>query len=165
MSINGSKSLIGPKNKKTVMVLGEPVTLILSGEDTDSQYALVESITPPGGGVPLLHTHPVQETFWVIEGEYEIYGRDTAGHKYATPARMGDAVHVPNNSPHGYRNVGQMPGKILFIFEPAGNMEVFFEEIGLPITDNVVAAPLDHARLMQALQKYNIVFLETPPTD
>lgn len=163
MSAKGRESVIAPKRKKTVMVLGEPVTTILSGEDTDGQYALVESITPPGGGVPFLHTHPVQETFWVIEGEYEIYGRDAAGNKYATPARAGQAVHVPINSPHGFRNIGQTPGKLLFIFEPAGMMEVFFEEIGLPVAAKTPAGPPDQEKLMQALQKYNIVFQEAPP--
>jgi mannose-6-phosphate isomerase-like protein (cupin superfamily) len=165
MSTNGSKSIIAPKNKKTVVVLGEPVTTILSGEDTGGQYAIVESVTPPGGGVPLLHTHPVQETFWVIEGEYEIYGRDAAGNKYATPARVGEAVHVPNGSPHGFRNVGQTPGKLLFIFEPAGVMEDFFEEVGLPVADKTPEGPPDQEKLMQALQRYNIVFLETPPAE
>ncbi|MDX1520513.1 MAG: cupin domain-containing protein [Anaerolineae bacterium] len=165
MSTNGSKAIVAPKNKKTLVVLGEPVTTILSGEDTDGQYALVESITPPGGGVPFLHTHPVQETFWIIEGEYEIYGLDAAGNKYATPARVGDAVHVPHNSPHGFRNVGQTPGKLLFIFEPAGNMEVFFEEVGLPIADQTLEEPPNPEKLTQALQKYNIVFLETPPAE
>jgi quercetin dioxygenase-like cupin family protein len=165
MSTQGSKSIVGPKDNKTVVVLGEPVTTLLAGEDTAGRYAIVESITPPGGGVPLLHTHPVQETFWVIDGEYEIYGRDAAGNKYATPARAGEVVHVPHNSPHGFRNVGQTSGKILFIFEPAGTMEVFFEEVGLPVADKAPAEPPDQAKLMQALQKHNIVFLETPPTE
>jgi mannose-6-phosphate isomerase-like protein (cupin superfamily) len=165
MSTNGSKSIIAPKNKETVVVLGVPLTTILSGEDTDGQYSVVESVNPPGGGVPLLHTHPVQETFWVIEGEFEIYGRDAAGNKYATPARVGEAVHVPNNSPHGFRNVGQMPGKLLHIFEPAGIMEVFFAEVGLPPADKAPAGPPDQEKLMQAFQKYNIVLLETPPAE
>lgn len=165
MSTNGTKAIVAAKAKKTVMVLGEPVSPILSGEDTEGRYAIVESITPPGGGVPLLHTHPVQETFWIMEGEYEIYGRDAAGNKYATPARPGQAIHVPNGSPHGFRNVGQTPGKVLFIFEPAGTMEVFFEEIGLPLTDQTPAAPPDPEKLFQALQKYHIEFLEMPPVE
>jgi mannose-6-phosphate isomerase-like protein (cupin superfamily) len=165
MSSNGSKSIIGPKNKETVMVLGVPVTTLLSGEDTDGHYAVVESVTPPGAGVPLLHTHPVQETFWIMEGEFEIYGRDAAGNKYATPVRAGEAVHVPKNSPHGFRNVGQTPGKLLFIFEPAGIMEAFFAEVGLPVADKAPAGPPDQEKLMQAFQKYNIELLETPPVE
>ena len=49
MSTNETKAIVGPKNGKTVLVLGEPVTPILSGEDTDGRYAMVESLTPPGG--------------------------------------------------------------------------------------------------------------------
>jgi mannose-6-phosphate isomerase-like protein (cupin superfamily) len=165
MSSNGSNSIIAPKNKETVVVLGVPLTTILSGEDTNGQYALVESVTPPGGGVPLLHTHPVQETFRIIEGEFEIYGRDAAGNKYATPARAGETVHVPSNSPHGFRNVGQTPGKLLFIFEPAGTMELFFAEVGQPLAANTPPGPSDQEKLMQAFQKYNIVLLETPPAE
>jgi mannose-6-phosphate isomerase-like protein (cupin superfamily) len=163
MSSNGSNSIIVPRNKETVVVLGVPLTTILSGEDTDGQYALVESQTPAGAGVPLLHTHPVQETFWIIEGEFEIYGRDAAGNKYATPVRAGEAVHVPKNVPHGFRNVGQTPGKLLFLFQPGGIMEGFFAEVGLPAADGAPAEPQDQEKLMRAFEKYNIVLLEAPP--
>ena len=42
----------------TLKVLNDLVTVVVSGEETDGKYAVLESITQPKDGVPLLHTHP-----------------------------------------------------------------------------------------------------------
>ena len=166
MSKNGSKSVIVPENKRALLVLNEIMTVLLTGKETDGKYAIVESITQPGDGVPLLHTHPQQETFRVLEGSYEIYGRDEEGNKYATPAPAGSIVHVPSGAPHGFLNVGDTPGKVLLTFEPAGNMEVFFEEIGIPIEDKANPpaqdGPPDMEALLQASARHDMYFLESP---
>lgn len=162
----GSQPIAVAKEGKTLLVMSELMTILLSGEETDGKYAVVESITQPGDGVPMLHTHPQQETFYVLEGSYEIYGRDEEGNKYATLAQAGSIVHVPGGAPHGFRNVGATPGKVLLTFEPAGNMEVFFDEIGIPVedTDNLPApAAPDMEALLKVFAKYNIFVLETPP--
>lgn len=166
MSKNGSKP-IAADNGKTLLVLHELVSILLTGRETDDKYAVVESITPPGDGVPLLHTHPPQETFYILAGNYEIYGRDEEGNKYATPAPVGSVVHVPGGVPHGFQNVGDTPGKLLLTYEPAGNMEVFFKEIGIPVEDKAnpptLDGPPDMEALLKVCAKYDIHFLETPP--
>lgn len=48
-----------------------------------------------------------------IEGEYEVYGQDEDGEKYAIEATPGTTVHVPGNVPHGFKNVGNTTGKLL----------------------------------------------------
>ncbi|MEJ2598612.1 MAG: cupin domain-containing protein [Anaerolineales bacterium] len=166
MSNNGSKPMVVSDNGRALLVLNELMTVLLSGKETNGKYAVVESITPPGGGVPLLHTHPQQETFRVLEGSYEIYGQDGDGNKYATAAPAGSMVHVPGGVPHGFRNVGNTPGKLLLTFEPAGNMEVFFEDIGIPVEDKANPptpdGPPDMEAVLKVFARYNIHLLEAP---
>lgn len=167
MSKNGSKPIVVADNGKALLVLNELMTVLLSGKETEEKYAMVESITQPGDGVALLHTHPQQETFHVLEGSYEIYGQDEEGNKYATPAPAGSVVHVPGGVPHGFLNVGDTPGKVLLTFEPAGNMEVFFKEIGIPVEDldnpPAPAGPPDMETLLKVCARYGIHFVEAPP--
>jgi len=154
-------------NGPALLVLNELMTVLLTGQETGDKYAVVESITQPKDGVPLLHTHPQQETFHVLEGSFEIFGQDEDGHKYATPAPAGSTVHVPGGAPHGYLNVGDTPGKLLMTFEPAGNMELFFKEVGLPVEDKANPpapdGPPDMEALLKVCAKYNIHFVEAPP--
>lgn len=163
---NGRQPIV-VDNRKSLLVLGELMTVLLSGKETGGKYAVVESITQPGGGVPLLHTHPQQETFFVLEGSYEIFGRDEEGNKYATPMPVGSVVHIPGGVPHGFQNVGDTPGKLLLTFEPAGNMEVFFEDIGIQVDDKAnppaLDDPPDMEAVLKAFARYNIHILEAPP--
>jgi hypothetical protein len=80
---------LGPDEGKALFVLGDIVTFKLSATETNSAYSLVEIISAPGGGPAFLHTHVPQETFWILEGDYEIYGQDTNGKKYAISACAG----------------------------------------------------------------------------
>ncbi|HRV95790.1 MAG TPA: cupin domain-containing protein [Anaerolineae bacterium] len=163
---NGKTPIIVADNSQAILVINEVMTIRLSGQATGNKFAVVESLTPPGNGVPLLHTHPQQETFHILEGRYEIYGQDEAGHKVATPAPAGSIVHVPGGVPHGFRNVGDTVGKVMMTFEPAGNMERFFEEIGIPVEDKAhpptPAGPPDMEALLKVCAKYNIYFMEAP---
>ena len=166
MSENGNKSIIVADSNRVLLVMNELMTVLLASEETDGKYSIVESITQPGDGVPLLHTHPQQETFRILEGNYVIYGRDEGGNKYATPASAGSTVHVPGGTPHGFQNVGDTPGKVLLTFEPAGNMEIFFEEIGIPVEDKANPpapdGPPDMEALLRASARHDIYFLESP---
>ena len=164
--INASQPIVAD-DSKSLLVMGELITVLLGSNETGGKYAVAESITQPGGGVPMLHTHPQQETFLVLEGTYEIYGRDEEGNKYATPAPAGSTIHVPGGAPHGFKNVGDTSGKVMITFEPAGNMEVFFEEIGIPVEDKTnppaPSAPPDMEALLKIFARHAIYMLEAPP--
>jgi quercetin dioxygenase-like cupin family protein len=163
---NGNQPIVA-NDDHTLRVVNELMTLLLGGEETGGKYALVETFTPPGEGMPLLHTHPQQETFQILEGTYEFYGQDEDGNKCARPAPAGSVVHVPGGAPHGFQNIGDTPGKMLLILEPAGNMEIFFKEIGIPVADKANPpapnGPPDMEALLKVGAKYNIHFLEAPP--
>jgi uncharacterized cupin superfamily protein len=94
---------------------------------------------PPGGGPPP-HRHDFEEMFSVLEGEVEVTFR---GEKLI--ARAGETINVPANSPHGFRNVGDGPARLLCLCAPAGQDE-FFTLVGQPVaTRTDPPPPLDPA--------------------
>ncbi len=149
------------------MFLGDMITILLTGEDTSGKYSVVEITTPSGGGPSFLHSHVPAETFYVVEGEYEFYGQDADGNKFATPATVGQAIQIPRGAPHGFANVGSSKGIVLAIFEPAGNMELLFDELGTPVEDKTnpewPEGPPNIDELMPALDRYELKLIEAPP--
>ena len=59
---------------RQLRVLSDIVEIKLSGAETNGAYTLIEVQTPPQGGASILHTHPPQETFIILEGIYEFKG-------------------------------------------------------------------------------------------
>ena len=51
-------------------LVGDTYTILLSGNDTNGRYCLIDMLVPPGGG-PGPHRHDFEESFTVLEGEIE----------------------------------------------------------------------------------------------
>src|SRR3954454_7525715 len=75
--------------------------------------------TAPGGAVEL-HVHPYPETFLLLEGR----GRWTAGDDVAElePEQM---IVVPPDTPHGFRNVGDVPLLVVSVHESPELVQTF----------------------------------------
>ncbi len=146
----GQAYLIGP----------EMVTIKVPGAETEGTHLVIEVTTPPGGGPPL-HTHPAQEIFFVLEGEFEFPTmRDER--KETTRAGVGSVVHVPGGIPHTYHNVGSGRGRLLGVLSPAAEMEGFFKEAGRPVDDQAhppAPTPPDMERFLALSRKYHIEML------
>jgi quercetin dioxygenase-like cupin family protein len=88
-----------------VDVLGERLTWLLPTSATGGAVLLARITSPPGGGPPALHTHPPLESFYVLEGEYEISGVAEEG-PFTVRGTAGSAVHIPTGAPHNHENGG-----------------------------------------------------------
>jgi mannose-6-phosphate isomerase-like protein (cupin superfamily) len=75
--------------------------------------------TPPGRYVEL-HVHPYSETFVLLEG----HGRWTAGDT-VTELSPDQMLVVPPDTPHGFRNVGDVPLLVVSVHE-SGTLEQTF---------------------------------------
>src|SRR3972149_10170118 len=65
------QSIIGFGEQRVLQVLGEAITVKIGSEQTDGRYAVIEEVSPVGGGPPLhVHRHE-DEVFYVLEGEAE----------------------------------------------------------------------------------------------
>ena len=109
---------------KSVNILGIPMVIRIHGRDTGGMLSVVESHDVAGGGPPP-HIHSREdETFQILEGEYEF----VAGGKTIV-AKPGTTLFAPREVPHTYRYLGTTPGRLMCVITPAG-FEGFFEEIG-----------------------------------
>lgn len=131
---------------KAFKVFGEPVEVLIPGETTAGRSATLTQVSPPGGGPPP-HSHRNEdETFFVLEGEYEF--PEAGQWRKAPPA---GAVQAMRGSVHTFRNVGSTTGKMLVFGSPSG-MEEYLEEI------SVLSLPEHMPRLLAISERYGIFF-------
>lgn len=67
--------------------------------------------TPPGAAVEL-HIHPYAETFLLLEGS----GRWSRGDE-VVELEPDQILVVPPNTPHGFRNIGEVPLLVVSVHE------------------------------------------------
>src|SRR3982751_5840106 len=124
-----SFALVRPNQDQSMThlgLMGDTYTVLLTGNDTDGRYCLIDMHVPPGGG-PGPHRHDFEETFMVLEGELATTFR---GHALTMSA--GHTVHIPANAPHQFHNSSDKPARMLCICSPSGQ-EKFFEELGVRV--------------------------------
>jgi quercetin dioxygenase-like cupin family protein len=119
------------KPLKRFTVFGEPVDVLTDAATTNGLSATIIQTSPPEGGPPP-HAHQNEdETFFVLEGEYEFLRNGEW-----VPVRVGESIHALRGSTHAFRNVGKTTGRMLIFIAPAG-LETYLEEISplSPATD------------------------------
>ena len=137
---------------KKVNILGIPMVIRVHGRDTGGTVSVVESHDVPDGGPPP-HIHQREdETFQILEGEYEWIVGDE---KFV--AKKGETIFAPRGIPHTYRYVGKSPGRLMCVITPAG-FEGFFEEIGAMTPQQQQDIP----RVMEIAKKFGLEFLPPP---
>ena len=139
---------------KSFHVLGELVDILVPGKDTEGRSTTLTQLSPPGGGPPA-HSHQREdETFHVLEGEFEFLMN---GEWSRLPA--GATAHAARGSVHTFRNAGTTPARMLVFITPAG-MEKYLEEI------SALAMPGDLPELLSISERYGISFpgLQAPPS-
>src|SRR6516165_8017560 len=93
---------------RKVNVLGIPMVIRIHGSDTGGVVSAVESHDLPGGGPPPHIHHREDETFQILEGEYEW----TVGGKTFI-AQKGATIFAPRGIPHTYRYLAQTPSRLM----------------------------------------------------
>ena len=139
---------------KQVNVLGIPIFIRLHGRDTGGVLSVVESIDLPGGGPPPHVHYREDETFQILEGDFEFSVGDQK-----IIAKQGATVFAPRGIPHTYRYLGQKPGRLMCTITPAG-FEEFFEEIGALTPQQQQDIP----GVIEIGKKYGLDFLPPPAT-
>ncbi len=131
---SGETCLEGPLN-----LLGDEVLVKLGGQF--AQLTVMLSTTEPKVGPPLHRHSREDEAFFVLEGNFlfEADGKQT----HAGP---GCFMFLPRGTAHTFQNVGETPGKMLILTQPAG-VENFFSEIdratrGMKEVDRNVLLPI-----------------------
>lgn len=126
-----------------------PIELIASSSSTNYAFVVGLQTSPPGGGPPPHRHLGEDEIFTVLEGEYAFFN----GVSWA-PFNPGEIKYSLRGSYHGFRNVGQLPGKMMFTTNGGGLDEYFIEISTLRLPD-------DKERLQEISRFYRYEYL--PP--
>jgi quercetin dioxygenase-like cupin family protein len=141
-----------PGSGNPLNVLGDHMTVRLTGEDTGGRFTLVEQTNEPGTGIPM-HLHENEdELFHILDGQMEF----TVGTQ-TTTATAGTTVFLPRNIPHNWMTVGETPARTLLSVFPAGAEKMWQELNDLP------AGPPDMQRVVEICARHGVKFL--PPSD
>jgi quercetin dioxygenase-like cupin family protein len=135
----GTKVQIVKENEgKTLAVAGGIYRVIISGKETNGNYAVIEMLVPPGGGPPP-HSHPnIQEMFYVTEGEL-LYKTETG----TELVKVGGFVNIPfGGAIHCFKNKSDSNARVLCTVVPAGLEEIFLE-VGEPTQPGKFLPPIE----------------------
>jgi quercetin dioxygenase-like cupin family protein len=143
----------------SMWVMGELLTQKTPSQRTGGAYALFEVATTPGAGPPTHIHHREDESFYVLEGEYEFHIEGGT-----IRARAGSLLYFPKGTLHAHRGVGDGVGRMLVTQTPGGLFERFFEEVGGSVEDEGEPGSFekqpDVERVVATAAKYGI---EIPP--
>jgi len=131
---------------KSFPMLGDHVDMLVTQDMTGGASATLVETSPPGGGPPPHQHQNEDETFFVVEGEYEFLV-DGQWIK----ASAGDAFYRARGTLHTFRNCGSRMGKIL-IFVTPGGFQSYLEEI------SPLSVPGDLGKLLEISRRYGITF-------
>lgn len=127
---------INNEQGQSLSVVGDTYRILLSGEQTNGSYAVIDMLVPPGGG-PGPHAHKdMQEMFYVVEGEIDF---KMEGGTYK--AKKGSFVNIPlGGAVHCFKNTTNDIAHLLCTVVPAG-LDTFFQEIGTPVDTGTFLSP------------------------
>jgi mannose-6-phosphate isomerase-like protein (cupin superfamily) len=137
----------------TLNIFGDLMDIKVSGRDSSGRLTAIEDRTEPQAGPPLHRHQREDEWFYVLEGQYifEVDGQQI-------PAGPGCSLFAPRGTAHTFQNVGDKPGRMLVVMEPAG-CDDFFIELDAATKD--MKQP-DPAAVVPIFEKYGLELLGPP---
>ena len=144
-------AILAPGEGEALNVLGNQCVLKVGAAQTGGLLMTMESHVEPQAGPPPHVHHREDETFSILEGEFEFrLGGETVR------AGAGAFVYAPRGQVHTFRNISpNQPGRLLVTTAPAG-IEAFYRRLNaLP------SGPPDVALVRAIAQEYGITIM--PP--
>lgn len=117
-------------------------TLLARSADTGDSFYL-SSVVMERDKVTPLHTHPVDESFYVVEGEILIH---LDGQQF--PLRAGGFALAPRGVPHAFKVVSD--SATLVMLHTPGTCEAFYIGASTPLADGEDSGPVDFEKIMES---------------
>ncbi|MEX0343484.1 MAG: cupin domain-containing protein [Rhizobiaceae bacterium] len=117
-------------------LLGNLLTFHAFPSETGDRYTMVEIKTAPGAGAPPNHHAGEDESFYVLEGQFEFLVNDKK-----IKAAAGDFVKVPDGAVHAFTCSGDLPGRLICVNSPGKMHDIFFTQAGDALPDGTTDVP------------------------
>jgi quercetin dioxygenase-like cupin family protein len=136
--------------------LGTLAQVKLDGTQTAGRFALWDGVLPRGAAPPL-HSHPQDETFYLVEGQmtgWVVDAEEAAADQGDPPSWVerdarqcgpGSVVFAPGGVPHTFR-VESDTARVVFLSTPAG-IEDYIRALGEPAQWPWLQPPADGPRV------------------
>lgn len=111
---------------ESLWLLGDFYAIKTTSAQTGGAYSITEIVSFPGNGPPPHIHHREDECLYIVEGAFSVILGDRV-----FDLVDGDFVRIPKGTPHAYKNVGAIPGKMLAVLSPGG-FERLWAELGHP---------------------------------
>jgi quercetin dioxygenase-like cupin family protein len=135
---------LAPGAGEVQTLLSHTVAWKVDGNDSNGHFAIFEMTDTTGGCAPV-HSHPWEETFYMLEGEIEV--RVGNRQEMLIPGSVG---HIPANVVHTFK-VCSARARALVIIAPAMG-EAFYRELGEKIT----SLPPDPIVMQEVFDKHGL---------
>jgi len=144
--------ILQPGEGRTVHIGPSTCTFKATGKDTHGQFGLFEFVMQPNtkGASPHIHKE-LTEMFYVVEGEVELILGDRQ-----VVAQPKTFMVAPENTPHGFANVGATEATLLIMFCPADSREQYFEGLAELTKDGRQPSQAELLDLMQRFDQYPV---------
>jgi mannose-6-phosphate isomerase-like protein (cupin superfamily) len=169
--------IVAPDGGETFWFLGTLARMKLEGAQTAGRFGLWEGVLPRGASPPL-HSHPQDETFYLLDGEMTIWLVEPellAGAEGADPPEWvaaraqlcgpGSVSFAPGGLPHTFR-VESGTARLLVLSTPAG-IEDLVHGLGEPAQWPWLPPPPDGPRVpperIQAVERAVGMVRHGPP--
>jgi quercetin dioxygenase-like cupin family protein len=134
------------------------VHILVSGEETEGQYSLLENHVPQGDMPPLHVHHEEDEVFHVLEGEATLF---LPGQEIRLAA--GETFRAPRGIPHTYRV--ESPTARLLVFCSPARFDGFVRAVSEPASAEELpprGRPIDPDSFAVTAAEYGIELLGPP---
>jgi quercetin dioxygenase-like cupin family protein len=135
---------------------GAEQTWLALASDTAESFLLATTVMVKDKVTPL-HTHPADESMYVIEGELLVH---LDGEEHAL--RAGGFSLAPAGVPHAFKIVSE-EATVLFLHTP-GTCEAFYLGASMPLAPGETTGPFDMSKIMESGQANGgFEFVGPPP--
>ena len=119
---------------RALWLLGGLYEILVTGEETDGKETVMRMTAPAGTGSPP-HTHPGEETLYVLDGELNVHIGDDV-----VSAKAGSAFYFPAGTREFFEAVTN--ATVLATYTPGG-IDKFFAEVAEPAASRTLPPPSD----------------------
>jgi quercetin dioxygenase-like cupin family protein len=117
------------KSHAVLDVLGPTVEFLVLPSECAGDYCVIRGTVPPGVSVPL-HSHPNNESFFLLSGSVQALEQRKNAFKWIN-MNAGDFRHVASEVRHAWKNEPDEPAVAIIVTTP--RLGRFFQEAGRPV--------------------------------